>query len=111
MKFVRSHYGKAVHKLLGDSGFVPKLICCQPLPGGWYAVVMEKLDGEHVAIDTDSISDGVKQSLKRDVDLMHEKNYVHGDLQPQNILIMNETVRILDFDWLIQRILLNILQN
>ena len=41
-------------------------------------MVMEKLDGEH--IDTDSISDTVNQSLKRAVDLMHEKNYVLGDL-------------------------------
>ena len=58
---------------------------------------MERLDGEH--IDTDSISDGVKQSLKRAVDLMHEKNCVHSDLRPQNVLIVNETARILDFDW------------
>ena len=28
VKFVRSHYGKAVHKLLGDAGFAPKLISC-----------------------------------------------------------------------------------
>ena len=97
VKFVRSHYGEAVHNLLGCSGFAPKLFCCEPLPGGWYAVVMEKLDGEH--IETDSINDGVKQSLKRAVDLMHEKNYVHGDLRSQNIFIVNETVRILDFDW------------
>jgi serine/threonine protein kinase len=97
VKFVRSHYGEAVHKLLGDSGFAPKLVCCQSLPGGWYAVVMEKLDGKH--IDTDSINDRVKQSLKGAVNLMHEKNYVHGDLRSQNILIVNDTVRILDFDW------------
>ena len=47
VKFVRSHYGEAVHKLLGDAGFAPKLISCQLLPGGWYAVVMEKLVGCH----------------------------------------------------------------
>ena len=37
--------------------------------------------------------------MKRAVDLMHEINYVHGDLRPLNILIVNDTARILDFDW------------
>ena len=44
----------------------------QKLPGGWYAVVMEKLDGEHI-IDTDSISDRVKLSLKRAIYLITRK--------------------------------------
>ena len=34
------------------------------------------------------------------VKLMHEAGYVHGDLRPQNILVVKEdTVRIIDFDW------------
>ena len=46
-------------------------------------MVMEKLDGEHIIIDTDSISDRVKLSLKRAIYLMYEKNYVHDDLRSQ----------------------------
>ena len=30
---------------------------------------------------------------------MHEKGYVHGDLRPQNILVFDKGVCILDFDW------------
>ena len=98
VKFVRSHYGEAAHRLLASDGFAPKLINCHSLPGGWYAVVMDKLEG-HSITETTDVSDKVKQSLRKAVNLMHEKNYVHGDLRPQNMLIVDETVCILDFDW------------
>ena len=96
VKFVRSHYGKAVHIFLATHGFAPKLISCHLLPGGWYAVVMEKLEGCSITTD---VSENVKQSLRKVGNLLQENNYVHGDLRPQNLLIMDETVRVLDFDW------------
>ncbi len=82
MKFVRGRYGEAVHKHLASFNFAPKLLTCRTyrltltcrlLPGGWYAVVMEKLKSYSV-----SFSDKAKQSLKTAV---HESNYVHGDLR------------------------------
>ena len=30
---------------------------------------------------------------------MHANNYVHEDVRRQNILVVNNMVRILDFDW------------
>ena len=94
VKFVRSHYGKAVHEFLADNA--PKLIQCRLLPGGWYAVVMEQSEGTSF---TAEVSQTVKQSLRNAVDLMHQNNYVHGDLRQQNILIVSDTVHIVDFDW------------
>ncbi len=95
VKFVRGRYGEAVHRHLASLNFAPKLFTCCPLPGGWYAVVMEKLIRFSV-----SFSDKAKQSLKKAVEKMHESNYVHGDLREQNITVVDdETVRILDFDW------------
>ncbi len=95
VKFVRGQYGEAVHKHLASFNFAPKLFTCRLLPGGWYAVVMEKLKSSSA-----SFSDKAKQSLKTAVKKMHESNYVHGDLREQNIMVMDdETVRIVDFDW------------
>ena len=98
VKFVRHHYGEAVHKCLADAGFAPKLIDCCLLPGGWYAVVMEKLNGHSIFTTTVSESD-IKRSLRTAVELMHGNNYVHGDLRPQNFLIVDRSIRVLDFDW------------
>jgi len=30
---------------------------------------------------------------------MHERDFVHGDLHSQNILVVGDTVFLLDFDW------------
>lgn len=30
---------------------------------------------------------------------MHAKNFVHGDLRPQNIPVVDNKVCLLDFDW------------
>ena len=97
VKFVRHHYGKDVHKCLADAHFAPTLIECCLLPGGWYAVVMDKVNGNPLSI-TNRTSE-IRQSLHDAVKLMHSKNYVHGDLRPQNFLIVDNSVRILDFDW------------
>ena len=45
------------------------------------------------------VSQTVKNSLRNAVRLMHENNYVHGNLQQHNILVVNDKVHILDFDW------------
>ena len=95
VKFVRGRYGEAVYKHLASFNFAPKLFTCRLLPGGWYAVVIEKLKSSCV-----SFSNKAKQSLKTAVKKMHEFNYVHGALRDQNIIVMDdETVRIVDFDW------------
>ena len=41
----------------------------------------------------------VKMSLKRVVHEMHERDFVHGDLYSQNILVVGDTVCLLDIDW------------
>ena len=60
VKFVREHYDAAVHKFLAAKCCAPELHCCQLLPGGWHAVVMDKLKGCSITLDN---SDTVKQSL------------------------------------------------
>ena len=74
----------------------PKLISCSRLPGGWCAVIMEKIYGSML---NSPVSAEVKMALKTAVEVMHAKNFVHGDLRPQNILVVDNKVRLLDFDW------------
>ena len=102
VKFVYGHYGKDVHSYLADKGVAPKLYSCDELPGRWYAVVMQKVeDGKVMNMCTmEDIHEEMKQTLKETVVDMHLKGYVHGDLRPQNVLIMpDNSIRILDFDW------------
>ena len=96
VKFVRKYYGQAVHNLLARKKLAPQLFSVDPLPGGWLAVVMEKVVGEMMPR---KITKPVKVALEKAVGLMHSNGYVHGDLRPQNILVVGNTISILDFDW------------
>ena len=90
VKFVRTSYGKVVHEFLARHNLAPKLFSVSPLPGGWLAVVMEKVEG--VPISTPSSV--IKESLRTAIQLMHDQGYVHGDLRPQNILVVADRVCI-----------------
>lgn len=96
VKFVTTSYGQDVHNFLAEANLAPKLFSVSPLPGGWLAVVMEKVVGDAMTHQT---TEPVKRALEKAVELMHSNGYVHGDLRPQNILVVGNTIRILDFDW------------
>ena len=96
VKFARLNYSEEVHQYLGEKQLAPKLISCSRLPGGWCAVIMEKIYGSML---NSPVSAEVKMALKMAVEVMHAKNFVHGDLRPQNILVVDNKVRLLDFDW------------
>lgn len=57
---------------------------------------MEKIYGSML---NSPVSAEMKMALKMAVEVMHAKNFVHGDLRPQNILVVDNKVRLLDFDW------------
>ena len=97
VKFCRSYYGGDVHTFLADLEKAPKLLQTEILPGNWRVVVMEKAEGPQLRIP---VNEQVKMDLKTTVNKMHDKGYVHGDLRPQNILVLTDnTICILDFDW------------
>ena len=96
VKFVKT-YGEDVHALLAANQLAPKLYEVKKLCGGMKVVAMEKVDGTLASMA--SITPGVTNAFKKAVALMQQNNYVHGDLRPQNIIITDNSVRILDFDW------------
>ncbi|KAF5347277.1 hypothetical protein D9756_009996 [Leucocoprinus leucothites] len=46
-----------------------------------------------------SLSGRQFQPIKQAIDLLHSHDLVFGDLRPPNILVSDETVMIIDFDW------------
>lgn len=95
VKFVRSCYGIKLHDFLAKNQLAPKLTLYKHLPGRWVAVVMEKVNGSYL----DNMTEPLRKTLNKAVDLMHAENYVHGDLRLQNILVVKNSVCIVDFDW------------
>ena len=96
VKFVRFRYGEDAHKCLAEQQLAPTLYSCELLNGRWYAIVMEKVVGKRIQTPVDP---QVQASLSNAIAVLHSNGYVHGDLRPQNILVVGDTVRILDFDW------------
>ena len=98
VKFVRS-YGREVHQLLAADKLAPQLYDVTILCGGWQAVVMEKVGGTTALAKQEQLQEGTIRGFERAVRLMHQENYVHGDLRPPNIQVIDDSVMILDFDW------------
>ena len=102
VKFVRDHYGDKVHRFLAGKNLAPKLHLCERLVGGWYVVIMGKVEGRLLNgyMSDDTLDPYIKESLNSAVQEMHKNRMVHGDLRPQNILITDKSSPvILDFDW------------
>ena len=96
VKFSRSSYGIEIHRLLAEQQWAPKVISHQTLPGGWDVVVMEKVNGSPISR---CLTPNSLDSLVEATTFMHEKDFVHGDLRPQNILVVEDRVCVVDFDW------------
>ena len=95
VKFICSCYGIKVHELLDEHQLAPKLFSYTHLPGRWVAVVMEKVNRSYLY----SMTEPLRKTLNKPVDLMHAQNYMHGDLRLHNILVVQHSVYIVDFDW------------
>ncbi len=94
VKFARS-YGKLVQDTLSKIGLAPKILRFNKLPGGWIAVVMEKIQGEQQNLTKKT----VELLKKKVVEELHKKNFVHGDLRRPNLFVTQDRVFFLDFDW------------
>jgi len=108
LKIARDAYGVAAHAAAaadGDGQCAPQLLGYERLPGGWHAVLMEKLekaDGwvKYTAEPSQRVA--VEAACRARV---WDKGFVHGDLRPRNIFVAREAaaaqwrVRIIDWDW------------
>ena len=93
VKFVR-RYGIDVHRCLSEVSQAPEIFEFRELPGEWYVIVMDKING------VDSMDGRHIVALRKVLDTLRDNNFVHGDLRRQNIIFLEDgTVRIIDFDW------------
>ena len=59
---------------------------------------MEKVRGSCLTYDA-QLTEPEKQDLQGAMKLWHDNGYVHGDLRPLNILIVKDSICVVDFDW------------
>lgn len=109
LKFATS-YNAEVHNFCFNKGFAPKLIKVDNIENTDYRfIIMEYLDGFNIISDVwHELNEKEKTELKVEilnvVNIMHDNNFVHGDLRFNNIMAKLDlngkwVVKFIDFDW------------
>ena len=110
IKFAPTYSARA-HEILVAVQSAPALLECSGPTGGWFAVCMQDMaepqyqrlfDWKRVPHRQEQI-DKVLKSVRSVVDVLHEAEFVHGDIRDTNILVDvgSDELKIvmLDFDW------------
>lgn len=103
VKFTR-RYSKDAHKLLADESLAPKLLHHELIEGpGIHFVVMECLEGNPIREGDDELKRRGRAThvgqLRRALQKLHAEGFVFGDLREPNILITENDLKLVDFDW------------
>ena len=113
VKLVSRSYSQDVHKHMADIGLAPKLYGYAEVEGAPTAYVMEYLDPcawetLHQFLKSDAAAmdrTQLQEALDGIIGKLELKNYVHGDLRSNNIMIRTNVkeksvdLRVIDFDW------------
>lgn len=104
VKFVQ-RYSKEAHEACASLGCAPKLLGFETLAEGqWFMVVMEAIDPVKYVmfLNADTVTNRHLQTIRENVERMHERGFVHGDMRDVNIVLSTTDPRecmFLDFDW------------
>ena len=96
-----STWCEEANRILAAEGFAPELHYVG-MQGFHKVVVMEFLDGvilDKYMEDNPSSKDTLRKECESALQLLHSSGYVHGDFRYQNILVVNDKIKIIDFDW------------
>jgi len=105
VKFVH-RYNEEAHQLLAENGMAPRLRYCNkvgirngdPSYGHLRMVVMDFVDGETVK-NAKTLPPTFGQQIRSILNLLHQSDYVFGDLRGPNVMITkNNKVIFIDFD-------------
>ena len=113
VRLVPRSYSQDVHKHMADTGLAPKLYGYAEVEGAPTAYVMEYLDPcawqtlhEFLKYDATAVNrTQVREAVDSIIEKLESKNYVHGDLRSNNIMIQSDMIeksvdlRVIDFDW------------
>jgi hypothetical protein len=101
VKFAHT-YNREAHKLLANAepSQAPKLRYCALEPSvGMWVVVMDYVESSELGVD-DVLKETVHiESLRVALKKLHSQGLVFGDLRPLNVLIVDDKVVLIDFDW------------
>ena len=111
VKFV-DRYKSDVHEFLAAHQYAPQLLYYGPIDsngpsyGPLRLVVMEYVQGQTLFTIQQGLlpitfsHPSIPATLNKIISLLHNKDFVHGDLRSPNILITEEEdLKIIDFDW------------
>ncbi|CAL8462656.1 g2189 [Coccomyxa elongata] len=97
IKFCKN-YSTEAHEALHKTGFAPRLLGCELLPGRWLMVVMEYLPSARIWDDVDPM-EKPRDALRAALGALHDAGFVHGDLRGCNVLVDKERVYATDLEW------------
>ncbi|KAF8881339.1 hypothetical protein BD779DRAFT_1675478 [Infundibulicybe gibba] len=104
IKFVR-RYGRDVHVWCASQYFAPKLLGFETLPGGWFMVVMERLDDSWTPLRARRRRhpEGLEARIRAQLAALHAQGMVHGNLRPRRVLVRessaaNSEIAVIGFD-------------
>ena len=93
-------YNVQVHELLAKQGLAPNIYGVEELAGGWLMVVMEEIED---AVEWNRETHGKEKALlgqlQRVLEIMGKQKCVHGDLRGPNVLVKENRIYIIDFEW------------
>ncbi|KAG8946281.1 hypothetical protein FRC04_011911 [Tulasnella sp. 424] len=104
-------YCEDAHTLLAKERLAPQLLHCGKLENGWNVVVMEYIAGLDLeSSNTTTIPPRAIEDVKKAVDMLHDKNWVFGDLRRPNVMLCDrdrdppgvgteQGAMLVDFDW------------
>jgi hypothetical protein len=103
VKFV-TRYSKEAHIQCASMGIAPTLRGFKVLPGGWFMVVMDRIDDLFVPlyVSEPGLSVELRNLVLEETTRLHQAGYVHGDLRDTNLMVRKNGqsgFMLVDFDW------------
>ncbi|KZP10890.1 hypothetical protein FIBSPDRAFT_838122 [Athelia psychrophila] len=104
--YFAQQYNTDAHKLLASKGLAPRLLYSGFDTGNTHGscgslkmVVMEFLEGRTAYDIHATLSVKQYEHVRNAVKVLHDEDFVFGDLRLPNIMVDGETAKLIDFDW------------
>ena len=99
-----TRYSRDTHIWCTSMGIAPPLRGFEALAGGWFMVVMDRIDDVFKPLDTSEsrLTNELHELVLKKTTLLHQAGYVHGDLRNTNLMVRKDGqsgFMLVDFDW------------
>ena len=99
-----TRYSRDTHIRCASMGIAPPLRGFEALAGGWFMVVMDRIDDVFEPLDTSGsrLTNELRELVLEKTTLLHRAGFVHGDLRDTNLMVRKDGqpgFMWVDFDW------------